>query len=136
MRGFKVRATPVGGVSRYRRNGRLFLDRFFIRFGTRILEFRRSSFDSFVSTICDIRGDKKYRFTNLRRSSDEKVGASMRLAFIILAFILLPASALGDSVMQSLYDEYSQRLIRPEPYPTTERIQTIIDHFAKTRPQA
>jgi hypothetical protein len=40
------------------------------------------------------------------------------------------------SVMQSLYDEYSQRLIRPAPYPTSEGIQTIIDHLAKTRPQA
>ena len=40
------------------------------------------------------------------------------------------------SVMESLYDEYSQRLIRPAPYPTLEGIQTIIDHLAKTRPQA
>jgi ABC-type nitrate/sulfonate/bicarbonate transport system substrate-binding protein len=40
------------------------------------------------------------------------------------------------SIMQSLYDEYSQRLIRPVPYPTIEGIQTIIDHLAKTRPQA
>jgi ABC-type nitrate/sulfonate/bicarbonate transport system substrate-binding protein len=40
------------------------------------------------------------------------------------------------TIMQGLYDEYSQRLIRPVPYPTTEGIQTIIDHLAKTRPQA
>jgi ABC-type nitrate/sulfonate/bicarbonate transport system substrate-binding protein len=40
------------------------------------------------------------------------------------------------TVMQSLYEECSQRLIQPVPYPTTEGIQTIIDHLAKTRPQA
>jgi hypothetical protein len=40
------------------------------------------------------------------------------------------------SVMQNLYDEYSQRLIRAAPYPTLEGIQTIIDHLAKSRAQA
>lgn len=38
------------------------------------------------------------------------------------------------SVMQRLYDEYSQRLIRPVPYPTTEGIQTIIDHLEGPEP--
>ncbi len=40
------------------------------------------------------------------------------------------------SVMQTAYDEYSKKLIRPVPYPTAEGIQTIIDQLAKTRPQA
>jgi ABC-type nitrate/sulfonate/bicarbonate transport system substrate-binding protein len=40
------------------------------------------------------------------------------------------------SVMQSLYEEYSQRLTPAVPYPTPAGIQTIIDQIAKTRPQA
>lgn len=40
------------------------------------------------------------------------------------------------SVMQSIYDEYSQRLMPAVPYPTPAGIQTIIDQLAKTRPQA
>ncbi len=40
------------------------------------------------------------------------------------------------SVMQSIYDEYSQRLTPAVPYPTPAGIQTIIDQIAKTRPQA
>jgi ABC-type nitrate/sulfonate/bicarbonate transport system substrate-binding protein len=44
---------------------------------------------------------------------------------------------LGDlSLMQSIYADYSQRLIPAVPYPTAQGIQTIIDHLAKTRPQA
>lgn len=43
---------------------------------------------------------------------------------------------LGDiSVMQSAYDEYTQRLIRNVPYPDPEGIQTILDQLAKSRPQ-
>jgi hypothetical protein len=55
-----------------------------------------------------------------------------------LALNTLKKSARLDdlTVMQSLYDEYSQRLIRPVPYPITEGIQTIIDYLAKTRPPA
>lgn len=40
------------------------------------------------------------------------------------------------SVMQSVYEEYSKRLIRSVPYPSAEGIQTIINQLAKTRPQA
>ena len=40
------------------------------------------------------------------------------------------------SVMQSIYDDYSQRLTPALPYPTPAGIQTIIDQLAKTRPQA
>ena len=40
------------------------------------------------------------------------------------------------SVMQSIYDDYSQRLTPAVPYPTPAGIQTIIDQLAKTRPQA
>ena len=40
------------------------------------------------------------------------------------------------SVMQTAYDEYSQRLIRNVPYPNPEGIQTIIDQLAKSRAQA
>lgn len=40
------------------------------------------------------------------------------------------------SVMQSIYEEYSKRLIRSVPYPSAEGIQTIINQLAKTRPQA
>ncbi len=40
------------------------------------------------------------------------------------------------SVMQSIYDEYSQRLTPAVPYPTAAGIQTIIDELARTRPQA
>jgi hypothetical protein len=46
MRGFKVRATPVGGVSRYRRNSRLFLDRFFYSVWHSDSGIPPSSFDS------------------------------------------------------------------------------------------
>jgi ABC-type nitrate/sulfonate/bicarbonate transport system substrate-binding protein len=40
------------------------------------------------------------------------------------------------SVMQSIYGDYSHRLIPAVPYPTAQGIQTIIDHLGKTRPQA
>jgi len=40
------------------------------------------------------------------------------------------------SVMQSIYDEYSQRLTPALPYPTPAGIQTIIDQLARTRPEA
>ena len=40
------------------------------------------------------------------------------------------------SMMQSIYDEYSQRLMPAVPYPTAAGIQTIIAQLAKTRPQA
>ena len=40
------------------------------------------------------------------------------------------------SIMQSIYDDYSQRLTPALPYPTPAGIQTIIDQLAKTRPQA
>jgi ABC-type nitrate/sulfonate/bicarbonate transport system substrate-binding protein len=40
------------------------------------------------------------------------------------------------SLMQNVYQEYSQRLIRAVPYPSPEGIQTILDHLAKSRPQA
>jgi ABC-type nitrate/sulfonate/bicarbonate transport system substrate-binding protein len=39
------------------------------------------------------------------------------------------------SLVQTSYDEMSQRLIRRVPYPDPEGIQTIIDELAKTRPQ-
>ena len=39
------------------------------------------------------------------------------------------------SLVQTSYDEMSQRLIRRVPYPDREGIQTIIDQLAKTRPQ-
>jgi len=39
------------------------------------------------------------------------------------------------SVMQSVYDEYAQRLIRNVPYPNPEGIQTILGQLAKSRPQ-
>ncbi|HVO95929.1 MAG TPA: ABC transporter substrate-binding protein [Terriglobales bacterium] len=38
-------------------------------------------------------------------------------------------------LVQTSYDEMSQRLIRRVPYPDREGIQTIIDQLAKTRPQ-
>jgi sulfonate transport system substrate-binding protein len=40
------------------------------------------------------------------------------------------------SLMNSTYDDYSQRLIPAVPYPIAPGIQTIIDHLAKTRPEA
>ena len=40
------------------------------------------------------------------------------------------------SVMDSVYDDYSQRLIPAVPYPSAPGIQTIIDHLGKTRPEA
>jgi hypothetical protein len=40
------------------------------------------------------------------------------------------------SIMQTIYDDYSQRLTPALPYPTPAGIQTIIDQLAKTRPQA
>ena len=40
------------------------------------------------------------------------------------------------SLMNSTYDDYSQRLVPAVPYPTTAGIQTIIDYLAKSRPQA
>ncbi len=40
------------------------------------------------------------------------------------------------SIMESIYEDYSQRLIPAIPHPTAAGIQTIIDHLAKTRPQA
>lgn len=40
------------------------------------------------------------------------------------------------SLMRGTYDDYSQRLIPAVPYPTAPGIQTIIDHLAKTRPEA
>ncbi len=39
------------------------------------------------------------------------------------------------SLVQTSYDEMSQRLIRRVPYPDAAGIQTIIDQLAKTRPQ-
>jgi NitT/TauT family transport system substrate-binding protein len=39
------------------------------------------------------------------------------------------------SLVQTSYNEMSQRLIRRVPYPDREGIQTIIDQLAKTRPQ-
>jgi ABC-type nitrate/sulfonate/bicarbonate transport system substrate-binding protein len=39
------------------------------------------------------------------------------------------------SLVQTSYDEMSQRLIRRVPYPDPAGIQTIIDQLAKTRPQ-
>jgi len=39
------------------------------------------------------------------------------------------------SLVETSYDEMSQRLIRRVPYPDAEGIQTIIDQLAKTRPQ-
>ncbi len=39
------------------------------------------------------------------------------------------------SVMQSVHDEYAQRLIRNIPYPNPEGIQTILGQLAKSRPQ-
>ncbi len=39
------------------------------------------------------------------------------------------------SLVQTAYDEMSQRLIRRVPYPNREGIQTIIDQLAKTRPE-
>lgn len=39
------------------------------------------------------------------------------------------------SLVETSYDEMSQRLIRRVPYPDPEGIQTIIDQLAKTRPQ-
>jgi ABC-type nitrate/sulfonate/bicarbonate transport system substrate-binding protein len=39
------------------------------------------------------------------------------------------------ALVQTSYDEMSQRLIRRVPYPDPEGIQTIIDQLAKTRPQ-
>jgi NitT/TauT family transport system substrate-binding protein len=39
------------------------------------------------------------------------------------------------SLVQTAYDEMSQRLIRRMPHPDREGIQTIIDQLAKTRPQ-
>jgi sulfonate transport system substrate-binding protein len=40
------------------------------------------------------------------------------------------------SLMSDTYDDYAQRLIPAVPYPTAPGIQTIIDHLAKTRPEA
>jgi len=40
------------------------------------------------------------------------------------------------SIMDSVYDDYSQRLVPAVPYPTTAGIQTIIDHLTKSRPEA
>ena len=40
------------------------------------------------------------------------------------------------SLMNATYDDYSQRLVPAVPYPTAPGIQTIIDHLAKTRPEA
>jgi len=40
------------------------------------------------------------------------------------------------SLMNSTYDDYSQRLVPAVPYPTAPGIQTIIDYLAKTRPEA
>lgn len=39
------------------------------------------------------------------------------------------------SLVQTSYDEMSQKLIRRVPYPSREGIQTIIDQLAKTRPE-
>jgi ABC-type nitrate/sulfonate/bicarbonate transport system substrate-binding protein len=39
------------------------------------------------------------------------------------------------SLVQTAYDDMSQRLIRRVPYPDREGIQTIIDQLARTRPQ-
>jgi NitT/TauT family transport system substrate-binding protein len=39
------------------------------------------------------------------------------------------------ALLQTSYDEMSQRLIRRVPYPDREGIQTIIDQLAKSRPQ-
>lgn len=39
------------------------------------------------------------------------------------------------SVMQTAYDEYSQKYIPAVPYPSPEGIQTILDQLAKSRPQ-
>jgi len=39
------------------------------------------------------------------------------------------------SLVQTSYEEMSQRLIRTVPYPDREGIQTIIYQVAKTRPQ-
>lgn len=39
------------------------------------------------------------------------------------------------ALVQTSYDEMSQRLIRRVPYPDRDGIQTIIDQLAKTRPQ-
>ena len=41
-----------------------------------------------------------------------------------------------SSLMNSTYDDYSQRLVPAVPYPTAPGIQTIIDHLGKTRPEA
>jgi len=38
--------------------------------------------------------------------------------------------------MNTTYDDYSQRLVPAVPDPTTPGMQTIIDHQAKTRPEA
>ena len=40
------------------------------------------------------------------------------------------------SLMNNTYEDYSQRLIPAVPYPIASGIQTIIDHLAKTRPEA
>ena len=50
--------------------------------------------------------------------------------------ILKKYTRLDDlSLVQTSYDEMSQRLIRRVPHPDREGIQTIIDQLAKTRPQ-
>ena len=40
------------------------------------------------------------------------------------------------SLVKTTYDDYSQRLVHAVAYPTAPGIQTIIDHLAKTRPEA
>lgn len=40
------------------------------------------------------------------------------------------------SIMNSTYDDYSQRLMPAVPYPIAPGIQTIIDHLAKSRAEA
>jgi hypothetical protein len=39
------------------------------------------------------------------------------------------------SLMQTAYEEMSQRLIRSVPYPSSEGIQTILDQLGKGRPE-
>jgi ABC-type nitrate/sulfonate/bicarbonate transport system substrate-binding protein len=50
--------------------------------------------------------------------------------------VLRKVSRVDDlSLMQTAYDDYSQRLITRVPHPNRPGIQTIIDQLAKTRPQ-
>lgn len=85
----------------------------------------------------------RHRRSRVFFSGKKKAGLLVIIAYVFktrkdLALSTLKKYArMSDvSVMNSTYDDYSQRLMPAVPYPIAPGIQTIIDHLAKSRAEA